>query len=150
METALSAETDIAGGDGQVAGGKESTGKRAEDGGVAGCALRLAWPASVWEFGALKMLTRMLGRTAAVECFSTSSCYLCEGTLMPTHMENLVTSAELQGFAKVQHGPGLSGEQCVLRATDEVRTKGLMGTFQGHCHLCNQAPGPASDGLMDG
>lgn len=72
---------------------------------------------TVWEFGALKTLTRTLGRIAVVECFSTSSCYLLEGTLTPAHMENLFTSAELQVFTKAQHGLGLSGEQCALRAT---------------------------------
>lgn len=36
---------------------------------------------SIWEFGALKTLTQMLGGIAAVEHFSTSSSYLFEGTL---------------------------------------------------------------------
>lgn len=42
-----------------------------------------------------------------MECFSTSSRYLFEGTLTPAHTENLFTSAELQVFTEAQHRPGV-------------------------------------------
>lgn len=74
--------------------------------------------ASVWKSGAVKTLTRMAGGMAAVEHFSTSSCYLFEGTNdSHAHVENpragngdvaaCVQVPSLQVFRKAQHRPGV-------------------------------------------
>lgn len=89
METALSAATDT-GGVVRWPGGGESTGGRAEDGGAAGHVHSdQPGPHRSLEVWGPEPLAGTLGRIAVVECFSTSSCYLFEGTLTPTHMDNL-------------------------------------------------------------
>lgn len=65
---------------------------------------------SVRKFGALTTLTRMLGGTAAVEHFSTSLCYLFEGTLVEylragnREVPACLQVLSLQVSTKAQHG----------------------------------------------